>query len=104
MMEQNEKIVAIIGLTEAIKQYGIPSQYAPTIAIIVGAVIGYVENPTSQGVLNGVLLGGIVTGGYAVTKRAGQGVLSTFQKPPTTIITEPVKDYSTLEPDDYRGV
>ena len=94
-METNEKIIAIVGITEAIKQYGVPSQFCPTIAIIIGAVFGYAEKPNAQGVLEGIVLGATVTGGYAVTKRVGQGVLSPFTKNP---------DYSNLEPDDYRGV
>ena len=94
-METNEKIIAIVGITEAIKQYGVPSQFCPTIAIIIGAVFGYAEKPNAQGVLEGIVLGATVTGGYAVTKRVGQGVLSPFTKS---------TDYSNLEPDDYRGV
>ena len=91
----NEKIIAIIGITEAVKQYGIPSKYCPSIAIIVGALLGYAEYPDAQGILEGVVLGATVTGGYAVTKRAGKGVLAPFYKK---------EDYSKLEPDDYRGV
>ena len=94
-METEEKIIAIIGITEAIKQYGVPTQFCPTIAIIIGGLLGYAEKPNSQGVLEGVLLGATVTGGYAVTKRVGRGVLSPFTKK---------VDYSKLEPDDYRGV
>jgi len=94
-METNEKIIAIIGITEAIKQYGIPSQFCPTIAIIVGALLAYAEKPNSQGVLEGIILGATVTGGYAVTKRVGKGVISPLSKKTS---------YSNLEPDDYRGV
>lgn len=94
-METNEKIIAIIGITEAIKQYGIPSQFCPTIAIIVGALLTYAENPNSHGILEGIILGATVTGGYAVTKRVGKGVISPFRKKPK---------FSNLEPDDYRGV
>jgi len=93
-MEMNEKIIAIVGITEAIKQYGVPSEFCPSIAIIVGALFGYAEKPDAQGILEGVVLGATVTGGYAVTKRAGKGVLTPFAK----------KDYSNLEADDYRGV
>jgi len=91
----NEKIIAIVGITEAIKQYGIPSQFCPTIAIIIGALLTYAEKPGSQGILEGIILGATVTGGYAVTKRVGRGVLSPFTKKP---------NYSNLEADDYRGV
>jgi hypothetical protein len=94
-MTQNEKIAAIVGLTEAIKQYGIPSEYSPTIAIMIGAFIGYSEQPDAQGILQGALLGAATTGGYAVTKRVGRGATAPFIKNP---------DYSQLEADDYRGV
>jgi len=94
-METNGKIIAIVGITEAIKQYGIPSQFCPTIAIIIGALLGYAEKPNSQGILEGIILGATVTGGYAVTKRVGQGVISPFTKKP---------NYGNLEPDDYRGI
>ena len=94
-METNEKIIAIIGITEAIKQYGIPSAFCPTIAIVVGALLTYAEKPNPQGILEGILLGATVTGGYAVTKRVGQGALAPFTKKP---------DYGNLEADDYRGV
>ena len=94
-METSEKIIAIVGITEAIKQYGIPSQFCPTIAIVIGALLSYAEKPNSQGILEGIILGATVTGGYAVTKRVGAGVISPFSKKPS---------YSSLEPDDYRGV
>lgn len=94
-MEIEEKIIAIVGITEAIKQYGIPSSFCPSIAIIIGAIFGYTEKPTAAGILEGIVLGATVTGGYAITKGAGKGILSSFRKNP---------DYSKLEPDDYRGV
>lgn len=95
MLQTNEKIVAIVGITEAIKQYGVPTQFSPTIAIIVGALLEYSQNPTSQGILEGVVMGATVTGGYALTKGAGQGIMESFSKKP---------DYSGLEADDDRGV
>ena len=91
----NEKIIAIVGITEAIKQYGIPGEYCPSVAIIVGALFGYAERPDAQGILEGVVLGATVTGGYAVTKRVGKGALTPFAKKP---------DYSRLEADDDRGL
>ena len=107
-MERSEKVIAIIGLTEAIKQYGLPSPFAPTVAIIIGVIISYAEQPNAQGVLEGLLLGGTVTGGYAITKRAGQGLISPFtntKKPNTQKATNPEPiDYSLLEADDDRGV
>lgn len=94
-METNEKVIAIVGITEAIKQYGVASEFCPTIAIIVGALLGYAEKPNSQGILEGIILGATVTGSYAVTKRVGKGALTPFTKK---------TDYSNLEAEDYRGV
>ena len=94
-METNEKIIAIVGITEAVKQYGLPSAFCPTLAIIIGALLGYSEKPDAQGIIEGIILGTTVTGGYAVTKRVGRGILSPFSKK---------TDYSDLEADDYRGV
>lgn len=94
-METRDKIIVIVGITEAIKQYDIPQVFCPTIAIIIGALLQYAEKPDAQGILEGVILGATVTGSYAVTKRIGRGALTPFQKKP---------DYSGLEPDDDRGV
>ena len=93
-MDDSYKIAAIVGITEAIKQYGVPSQFCPTIAIIIGAIIGYAESPTSDGILKGIIWGAVTTGGYAVVKRTGKGILSPLKK----------SDTNNLEPDDYRGV
>ena len=93
-METNEKIIAIVGITEAIKQYGVPSKFCPTIAIIIGILLEYAESNTPEAILKGIVLGATVTGGYAVTKRVGQGAISPFQKTST----------NNLEPDDYRGI
>ena len=93
-MTDEYKIAAIVGITEAIKQYGIPGKFCPSIAIIVGAVLNYAEKPNAQGILEGVVLGATITGGYAVIKRGGGSILKTVKKESTT----------NLEPDDYRGV
>ncbi len=95
-MNDEYKIAAIVGITEAIKQYGIPSKFCPTVAIIIGAIIGYAESPNADGILKGIIWGAFTTGGYAVVKRAGGSVLSTLKKKTT--------DTNNLEPDDFRGV
>lgn len=99
-MNDTQKIAAIVGITEAIKQYGIPSQFCPTIAIIVGAFIGYSENPNAEGILYGVMLGATTTGGYAVAKRGGRGIMAPFMGKKATAKSS----YADLEADDYRGV
>lgn len=99
-MSNEYKIAAIIGITEAIKQYGISSKYCPTIAIIVGAALGYAEKPTSDGILEGIVLGATITGGYAVIKNSSKGVISSIKTP----YSPKTPNISNLEPDDYRGV
>ena len=94
-MNLHYKILIIAGITEAVKQYGIPSAFSPTIAIILGALLSFFEKPNPQGVLEGVILGATVTGIYALIKRLGRALLPPFIKKP---------DYSLLEPDDDRGV
>ena len=97
-MNKTDRIAIIVGLTEAIKQYGVPSKFCPTIAILIGALLGYLENPTLNGVIYGVTLGATVTGGYAVVKRAGTAVASSTPKP------SDVDPETAMEHDDYRGV
>jgi len=99
-METNEKIIAIVGITEAIKQYGVPSEFCPSVAILVGALFGYTEKPNAQGILEGVILGATVTGGYALTKKTGRGILSPFANKSVKL----PNNYENLEADDYRGV
>ena len=94
-METYQKIIIIVGITEAIKQYGIPSAFNPTIAIIIGAVLGFIEQPDPRGVFAGLILGASITGVYAVIKRAARALLSPFKKEVR---------YESLEADDYRGV
>ncbi|MBN2087528.1 hypothetical protein JW758_04210 [Candidatus Peregrinibacteria bacterium] len=111
-MTDEYKIALIIGVTEAIKQYGVPSQFCPTVAIIIGALIGFGESPNADGILKGMVYGTFATGGYAVVKRAGSGILSTTKKPDTTssntatpnLNNSNTTNTNNLEPDDYRGV
>ncbi len=95
-MDRTEKIAAILGITEAIKQYGIPSKFCPTLAIIVGALLEYAENPTSEGIIQGVVLGATVTGGYKVVKSSGTAVLNSDSKKKESALA--------YEHEDYRGV
>lgn len=95
-MNDEYKIAAIIGITEAIKQYGIPSKFCPTVAIIIGAIIGYAESPNADGILKGIIWGAFTTGAYAVVKKAGGSITSRLKKK--------TDDYENLEPDDYRGI
>ena len=93
-MNKTEKIAAIVAITQLFKENGLPSRWCPLVAIILGALFEYAENQTAQGIVNGVILGATVTGGYAVVKGTAQGAVKSAKKTPV----------ETLEHDDYRGV
>ena len=80
-MTDFEKIVAILCITEAIKQYGIPSSFCATIAISLGALFGYLEQPNELGILYGIAFGAVVTGGYTIVKQIGLDILNAIKKP-----------------------
>ncbi len=93
-MNKPETIASIAAITQVFKYYGVPSKFCPIVAIGFGAAFGYADNPTAQGIIDGVVLGAMTTGGYGVIKGAAQSVLRLPKKTPI----------DTLEPDDYRGV
>lgn len=63
----------IVGLTEVIKNLGIPSKYCPAIAVLLGVGLavydGYTQGQTDYVamVIRGVVLGATTTGLYAAT-------------------------------------
>lgn len=79
-MEKAEKIAAIVAITHIFKYYGMPSKFCPVIAILLGAVLQYTDNPTANGIIEGVVLGSVATGGYGVVKGSAQTVLKTPQQ------------------------
>ena len=93
-MHKAERIAAIAAITQVFKYYGAPSKWCPLIAIALGAILEYGERPDANGILDGILLGAIVTGSYGMVKGAGQMTLGRSQ----------AKDLSILEADDDRGV
>ena len=93
-MDKAEKIAAIVAITQVFKYYGVPSKLCPALAVLLGAAFGYSENQTAQGIIDGVILGAITTGGYGVVKGASQSALRLPKKDSIDI----------LEPDDDRGV
>ncbi|MBU1017744.1 hypothetical protein KKA33_01815 [Patescibacteria group bacterium] len=94
MDSKAEKIAAIIAITQVFKYYGVPSKFCPIVAMGFGAAFGYADNPTAQGIIDGVVLGAMTTGSYGVLKGSARAVLKPLQKTPVDI----------LEPDDDRGV
>lgn len=92
-MNKPETLAAIVAITQLFKQYGVPSRFCPLIALILGGVFGYSENQNARGIIDGVILGALATGGYAVVKGSGQEVLKS-RRPSTEL----------LEHEDDRGV
>lgn len=93
-MDKAEKVTAIVAITQVFKYYGVPSKFCPVVAMTLGALLQYTENPTANGIIEGVVMGAATTGAYGVVKGSAQSVLRI-----------PKKDsIDLLEPDDYRGV
>lgn len=92
-----EKITAIVATTQLFKFYGAPSKSLPIISIALGIILEYAENPTAQGVLRGVVIGAMTTGGYGVIKNAAIYTM----EPKSRKITQNIFE---LEHDEDRGV
>ncbi len=106
-MIRPEKITAIVAIVQISKYYGVPSKFLPVLALILGAVLEYSENPTSQGILDGIILGAITTGSYGVIKGSARGILGTstnVEVRKSKITNNKSENIADLEPDDYRGV
>jgi hypothetical protein len=67
-MSKPEKIAAIVAIVQIFKYYGTPHNLLPVFAIIVGAILEHSENPTPQGILDGIITGALTTGSYGVIK------------------------------------
>ena len=96
-MSKPEIVAAIIAITQVFKNYGVPTKFLPFIAIALGALFGYSQKQNSQGIIDGVILGAMATGGYAVVKDTGEEMISQAKKKPALPI-------ETLEHDQDRGV
>ncbi len=92
-MNKPEAIAAIVAITQLFKENGFPHKWCPFVAILLGALLGYSEQPNSKGIVDGIILGATVTGGYAVVK----GTAQEGMKPRKTSI-------NMLEHDEDRGV
>ena len=93
-MNLAEKVIAIIALTQIFKFFGTPSSVLPFISMIMGAAVGFLGKPNINGILEGIFLGAVCTGGYGIIKNAAESLFSRTKKNP----------YSDLEADDDRGV
>jgi uncharacterized membrane protein len=77
IMDKAEKIAGLVAITELFKQYGVLGRFCPLVTLVLGALLGYLEDPSTQGIVDGVLLGAVATGGYAVVKNSAKGVIRT---------------------------
>lgn len=119
-MITTEKIIAILAVVQISKYYGAPRLFLPILAMMVGAILEFSDDPTGQGVLNGIVVGAITTGVYGVVKDLlpPYGGKSQTSKP-QNIQTKSTKcqtsniqtntydkkiDLADLEPDDDRRV
>lgn len=93
-MDKAERIAAIAAITQIFKYYGAPSKWCPMIAIALGALMEYADNPTAKGILDGVVVGAMVTGTYGILKGAAQA----------TVTKPTAQNFSLMEAEDDRGV
>ncbi len=99
-MEKSEKIIAIIAVVQLCKYYGVPSKLLPIFAIIVGAILEFSDNPTGNGVLDGILIGAVVAGSFGLAKGIGSLIFKRCRNLPEGSLN--VDDIDKLEPDDDR--
>jgi len=93
-MNKAEKIAAILAITQVFKYYGAPSPLLPFVAIGLGAMFQYIEHPTPNGIMEGIILGAVTTGGFGLIKSLVKSVFRIQKKDPN----------SELEADDDRGI
>jgi len=96
MKNNAENIAAIVALVQVVKYYGVPHEFLPVFAMFVGGALGFVEAPTAQGIINGIFMGAVATGGYGIIKNSAQVVLKKR--------ADETPNLSEEEHDDYRGV
>jgi len=74
-MNEAEIAAVIVGLTEMVKKFGLPSQYCPLIAVVIGIAVVVGEEVKNGGqdyysaVFRGLLIGLTSTGLYATTDK-----------------------------------
>ena len=103
-MDKAERIAAIAAITQIFKYYGAPSNWCPMIAIALGALMEYADNPTARGILDGVVMGAMVTGSYGLLKNAATSLGSNGGTAQATVAKPPAQNFSLMEAEDDRGV
>lgn len=75
-MNETEIGAVIVGITELLKSFGLPSKLCPAAAIIIGGIIGVAEETRTGGEIDfyagsmrGLLIGATTTGLYAATDK-----------------------------------
>ena len=72
-MNEAEIAAVIVGITELLKSFGLPSRLAPGTAVVIGAVLGFAESYRAgagdiyAGIMRGIVIGATATGLYAAT-------------------------------------
>lgn len=100
-MGKAEKIIAIIAIVQLCKYYGVPSKLLPIFALIVGAILEFSDNPTGNGVLDGILLGAVTAGSFGLVKSIGWTIIRLFKNWSPSDKHSSI-DIDDLEPEDDR--
>lgn len=87
-MNKAEKIAAIVAIVEIFKYYGTPHKVLPIFAILIAMVLEYADNPTPQGIIDGLINGAIATGSYGIIKNSAQGIMKKDIPPPDTSLMD----------------
>ncbi|QQR83734.1 hypothetical protein IPJ72_00775 [Candidatus Peregrinibacteria bacterium] len=77
---KSEKIIAIVAITQLVKQYGFPKKSCPLVALLVGALLEYAEEQSTAAIVRGIVMGAIATGSYAVVKDSATVVMEKNKK------------------------
>ncbi len=93
-MSKPEKIAAIVAIVQLFKYYGTPHKLLPVFAVLMGVALEYSDNPSSQGILDGLVMGAMTTGSYGVLKGASQTIL---KRPGGTIEKQLKYNRETIE-------
>lgn len=103
-MDKAERIAAIAAITQIFKYYGAPSKWCPMIAIALGALMEYADNPTAKGVLDGIVVGAMVTGSYGVIKSAATSFTNNGGSAQAAVAKPSIQNFSSMEAEDDRGI
>ncbi len=74
-MNEAEISAVVLGVTELIKKYGLPSKFSPLVALILSVGISIMEMLNAGGtdyystIMRGILIGIATTGSYAAVDR-----------------------------------